>query len=82
MNDHKTHWLDQPENIRLVKRIGYLLLAFSVIAQVVVHMHSHFMIDSWFGFYAVYGFLTCVAMVLFAKLLGVWLKRPDDYYDD
>ena len=34
-----------------------------------------------FGFYAWYGLGTCVAMVLFAKGLGVALKRRDDYYE-
>ena len=31
-------------------------------------------------FGAVFGFLSCVLMVLFAKALGVLLKRPNDYY--
>ena len=39
-------------------------------------------IDGWFGFAAAYGFLCCAAMVLVAKGLGVFLKRPDNYYDD
>jgi len=38
-------------------------------------------IDGWFGFHAVYGLLACVAMVLFAKFLGIYLKRGEDYYD-
>ena len=33
------------------------------------------------GFNAVYGFLSCVAMVLFARVLGWLVKRPDDYYE-
>jgi len=37
-------------------------------------------VDASFGFYAWYGLLTCMAMVLAAKALGVWLKRRDDYY--
>ena len=32
--------------------------------------------------FALFGFLACVGMVLFAKLLGVFLKRRDDYYED
>jgi hypothetical protein len=48
----------------------------------VVHGHSYFWIDGTFGFYSWYGLLTCAAMVLFAKGLGVFLKRDDTYYDD
>ncbi len=38
--------------------------------------------DGWFAFGAIYGFLSCLAMVLFAKVLGWWLKRPENYYRD
>ena len=38
-------------------------------------------IDGFLGFNAWYGFLTCVAMVAFAKALGFFLKRRDNYYD-
>jgi hypothetical protein len=31
---------------------------------------------------ALFGFAACAAMVLFAKLVGAFLKRRDDYYDD
>jgi len=41
---------------------------------------GHFGIDGWIGFGAVYGFLSCLVMVLVAKGLGAFLKRPDDYY--
>ena len=53
----------------------------SVVADVVVHKHATFGIEGTFGFYAWYGFITCVGMVVFAKLLGVLLKRPENYYD-
>ena len=46
-----------------------------------VHGHPGFGIDGTFGFYAWYGLGTCVAMVLVAKGLGLFLKRPDTYYE-
>lgn len=52
-----------------------------VVADFAVHGQPHFGVDGVFGFYAWYGLLTCVAMVLFAKALGVILKRDDTYYD-
>jgi hypothetical protein len=76
------HWLDRPKNIRLLIAVGLAALALSVLAGLFYEDHPHFGVDGWFGFYAWYGFLTCVAMVLGAKLLGLWVKRPDDYYDD
>lgn len=76
------HWLDRPRNIRILIVIALIVLALSVIADFFYQGHPHFVVDGWFGFYAWYGFLTCIAMALGAKLLGFWLRRPDDYYDD
>jgi hypothetical protein len=60
---------------------GALLLA-TVAAEPFVHHHPHFGLDGSFAFHAWYGFLTCCAMVLVAKLLvGKILSRPDDHYD-
>ena len=44
------------------------------------HRHSAHPWDSWWGFYAVYGFVGCVLLVLIAKLLRKLVKRPEDYY--
>ena len=74
------HWLVRPKTIRLLWWIFGAVLALTVIAQVFIHVHAYFEVDGWFGFYAIYGFLTCVGMVVGAKLLGFLLKRPDDYY--
>jgi hypothetical protein len=76
-----TPWLSRPSTIRLLWIVASVLLALTVLAQVFVPLYAHFGVDGWFGFNAAYGFLSCVAMVLFAKLLGVLLKRPDDYYE-
>lgn len=72
--------LGKPGNIRRLWLIFVLTLAASVLAQFAVDMHPHFELDGWFGFNAAFGFLSCVAMVLFAKVLGFLLKRKDDYY--
>jgi hypothetical protein len=53
-----------------------------VLAQTVINIKGYFGFDGWFGFGAVYGFVSCLLMVLLAKLLGVVLKRPENYYDD
>lgn len=81
MNDRR-HWLYRPENIRKLWHWGIGILALSVLVQLVFEVHGHFGFDGWFGFNAVYGFLTCTGMVLFAKLLGVFVKRDDSYYQD
>ena len=37
---------------------------------------------SGFGFYAWYGFLSSLGLALIAKVIGLFLKRRDTYYDD
>lgn len=75
------HWLVRPATIRKLWWIFGAVLALTVAAQLFVHVHGYFGIDEWPGFNAGYGFLACVAMVVFAKVLGLVLKRPADYYD-
>ena len=43
---------------------------------------AYFGIDAWFAFGAVFGFVSCVAMVVAAKALGALIKRDERYYDD
>ncbi|WP_197911793.1 hypothetical protein [Kineobactrum salinum] len=57
------------------------MLLLIVLLQLLIPVKGYFGIDSWFGFGALFGFLSCVLMVIVAKLLGAILKRPDDYYD-
>lgn len=75
------HWLVRPTTIRKLWWIFGAILAATVVAQFFIHVHGYFAVDEWTGFNALYGFLTCVGMVLFAKLLGFVIKRPDDYYE-
>jgi hypothetical protein len=80
MNEQQ-HWLVRPDTIRLLW-IGFILvLLITVLADFFIHQHAHFSIESSFGFYAWYGFFTCVAMIVVAKILGIFLKRKDTYYD-
>ncbi len=81
-NADDDHWLTKPATVRKLW-IGFsIVLALTVLAQLVIKIKGYFGVDGTFGFGAWYGFLACLAMVLVAKALGVVLKRPEDYYDD
>jgi hypothetical protein len=75
------HWLRRPESIRRLWIAFVCVLALTVAAEFLVARHPLFGIDGVFGFNAWYGFAACAAMVIFARLLGFALKRPDTYYD-
>jgi sterol desaturase/sphingolipid hydroxylase (fatty acid hydroxylase superfamily) len=81
MNDDQTHWLTRPATIRKLWWGFSVVLALTVAAQFFIYVKGYFGIDGWFGFGAVYGFLSCLIMVLVAKGLGYILKREEDYYD-
>lgn len=73
-------WLVRPDSIRLLWRILWVVLALTVAADFFIKPKPYFDIEGWYGFAAVFGFLSCVLMVLVAKLLGAFLKRDQDYY--
>jgi len=77
----KQHWLYRKGNIRKLWVWGGLVLLLTVIAELFIALHPYFRIAEIFGFHAIYGLLSCIAMILFAKLLGFFIKRRDDYYD-
>jgi hypothetical protein len=76
------HWLARPRTIRLLWRVFIAILLVAVAIQLLSGSDGHFGIDGWIGFGAVYGFLSCLIMVLVAKGLGGFLKRDERYYDD
>ena len=79
-NHHDDHWLVRPATIKKLW-IGFsIVLALTVVAQVYIKIKGYFVVDTWFGFAAAFGFFACLAMVLFAKFLGFVLKRDENYY--
>ena len=74
------HWLVRPSTIKLPWRIFAAVLALTVVAQLFISVKGYFGADGWFAFGAIFGFLSCLAMVLVAKGLGFFLKRDQNYY--
>ncbi len=77
----KDHWLTRKDTIRKLWIAFAIVLAATVAADFIVHHKAYFGIDGTFGFGAWFGFLSCVLMIVFAKGLGMLLKRRDNYYD-
>jgi hypothetical protein len=77
----KTYWLDSPRNVDRLVHIFYIVCGLLLVIDVFVPKHGPFAIEHVYGFYGVFGFLACVALVLIAKQLRRVLMRPEDYYD-
>ena len=80
LNNDRDPWLVRPSTIRLLWIVFIVILALTVLADFVIDHHGDFGVDGTIGFYAWYGFLSCVVLVIGSKGLGVLLKRKDDYY--
>ncbi len=81
MDKRDEYWLIRPRSIQVLWRVYIVILALAVAAELLVTHEPYFGIDGYFAFNAWFGFLACAALIVFAKGLGAFLKRPDDYYD-
>jgi hypothetical protein len=76
-------WFDHPQNIKRLKIGFYIVLALLVLPDFFMHKHTLFSsVEAWPGFYAFFGFVSCVIIILVSKLFGFALKVKEDYYDD
>lgn len=73
-------WLARPSTITKLWKLLWFVLALTVVAQLFIKIKGHFLVDGWFAFAAIFGFLCCLAMVLFAKAIGNVLKRDENFY--
>ncbi len=72
-----------------MKREHWAALAFvviiSVISELLTPLDAEHATHWWSGvpaFYAVFGLLGCIVIILFAKLIGkLFLVKREDYYD-
>ena len=81
-NSEKVHFFDKPGRVQGLLILLYGVCGLLLIADFVVHRHVEHPLEGLPGFYAVYGFVGCVSLVLAAKELRKWVKRREDYYDE
>ena len=80
--NEKKHLFDDPRNVKILLTTFFSSLVVLLIIEVFVHKHPHFAWEGWPEFYAVFGFVACVVLVLAAKyILRPLVKRREDYYD-
>ncbi len=72
---------DQPKNVRRLLWGFYASLVVLLIADFFIHKHGEFPWENAPGFFAAYGFVSCVLLIFIAKGLRRLIKRDEDYYD-
>lgn len=81
MEKERQHIFDNPRNVKRLLRVFFTLCAVLLLLDVVHHRHVIHDWEQLWGFYGIFGFVACVALVLIAKALRKVLMRPEDYYD-
>ncbi len=74
-------FFDKPENIRKILRVFYAICILLVVADFIVIRHIYHRWENIPAFYAIYGFVGCVILVLIAKAMRKVLMKEEDYYD-
>jgi hypothetical protein len=77
----KAYWLDDPRNVDRLVFGFYVVCGLLLVIDIFIPKHGPFAIEHVYGFYGIFGFVACVALVLIAKQLRRVLMRPEDYYD-
>lgn len=72
---------DKPENVNRFLFFFYASLLVLLVLEFFIHKHADFPWEGMPGFFAVYGFISCVALIFIAKIIRLIVKREEDYYD-
>ena len=80
-SDEKSRWLGEQRNSNKIIAAIIVISAVLFAADGFYHKHPYFDAESVFGFYAIFGFVMCLAIVLAAKCVRSVLMRDEDYYD-
>ena len=79
--EKKQYLFDNPRNVSWLFRGFYGICIVLFILDFILHRHVTHSWENLSGFYALFGFVACVTLVLTAKQLRKILKRKEDYYD-
>lgn len=80
--DEELALFDKPMNVKRLLYGFYTSVVLLICVDLYYHKHSVFPWEGYFGFYAVFGFVACVILVIVAKyVLRPLVMRKEDYYD-
>ncbi len=78
----KPHFFDRPANVKRLLWGLYALCVLLLVADLFIPMHAEYAWERIPGFYAAFGFVSFVGLVLAGKhVLRRIVKRDEDYYD-
>ena len=72
---------DSPKNVRRLLLVFYICLLGLLVVEPFIHKHPDFEWEAAPGFFAAYGFVSCVLLIFVAKFLRYLVKREEHYYE-
>ncbi len=73
---------DNPKNVKRILNFLYGSCVLLFTLDFVIQRHTTHSWENLWGFYAIFGFVACVVLVLIATWMRTFLMRPEDYYND
>ena len=81
-NSDDQSWFEQSENITLmIAALCGVCILLVVVEFFYTNPHPHFDLEESFAFHAWFGFVAFVVIVMLGRVLRIFVKRPEDYYD-
>ena len=80
MTDKKRYLFDNPRNVKIVLYTLYVSCGILFLLDFIVHRHTQHRWEELLGFYSIYGFIGCSAIVIGSKWLRGIVERDEDYY--
>ncbi|MCL7488268.1 MAG: hypothetical protein M8357_08875 [Desulfobulbaceae bacterium] len=82
MTSNKKHIWDERNNIKRLLKVFFTICVVLFAADLVVDKQTHMPWEEWPGFYAMYGLVACVVLVLVSKyILRPLMMRDENYYE-
>ena len=79
--DEKVYFFDKAENVDRFLMVFYVVCGVLLLLDFIVHRHTMHDWEKLPGFYAIFGFVAFVMLVIVSKLMRKLLMRKEDYYD-
>jgi hypothetical protein len=73
--------LDSPHTVKQILRVFYVICGVLFALDLLLSRHTIHMLEAIPGFYAIFGFVSCVVLVVIARWMRTFLLRDENYYD-
>lgn len=78
----RERFLDKSKNIKLVLGVFLVISVLILGIDLFFDRHTDHRFEELVGFYGIWGFVSCVVLVLAARQLRKLVMRKEDYYGD